>query len=1485
MNNNNSNKANYKRKSDGEGIDGSRGRFHKKRDHNRSHGGTGSERPAKKKLYGAGDSYVQFTLELSINVHHVVKDNRNLKDCLDDILAGKYNQFVQPVFTFTENTVENALLKFYEEDKRGALNMVKEHRSCSEEEAIAIIQSEYDKMSRDKRVATIEDKLFYDEMRRFYEKKLSYESDKLYICAEIKKMLKPEFLSMLSTFVGATDTYDGIKKIKEGWMNDPLKLLDNVKKTMSGENLAMDRTAEELAELKVTLVHAFNTAAQRESQSLSEYIIYFDKVVNNLKHCYGSNFAQVFDDALVVVRFISSLKNKGIEAYYKANSRLGTSVWPKDYEQAKTKVRTMEPEKYKKHEGTVASSMVFATYDNDSHSRSKRNTHVVKRDVKSVECYNCHEKGHYSRNCPARKRRPSESVNHVEEFMFMITNGDNEVSVDEVNNCKPQVVLMLDTGATVHVYSDEELVVNVRQVAGDVFDTAAGSFEVKNKAKCRITGHDVYYMPEGKVNILSFAMLRDAGLKMEYESAYDEFHVTMNGLKLVFERCGKLYKHVVNDDTFQKLYGVYPDNVLHDEVSLNKQELIKLKRTSTAMHNANISAHQLSEVIRTNVWKDSDEISRADVDKCIQVFGRDPSWERGRARLRHNAALNIPRTIPEIRHVTIYFDLMFLFGQTYFVLVTDKSSGSLLMTRHMKGMGADEVLENLEIAKNMLKTRKWEIIVAYSDSQSGVSKELLSTIGIVGEQLPAKTKVGEVEVQIRLLKERMRSMLSNLKYTLPLNWVKYLVTAATIQLNCMPKIIDGVWSTARETYYGVKPSLLDIEKLCFGDYIEVTKTDNVNDVEMRTRPGIALYPLLDDKKTWCVMTLDKMSDVKTRSYGTGKLQMTDDVVRRINDYGRNSKTIGGAITADQILLYTEFSKEVEREMFEMKIEGDDIFDIAQCFHISYKRGLQLYGEAEVIASVKKEIFDLIDQEVWLPVDYWLKADAASFLFLKDKLDKLTGKRIKLKCRHVISQLDSEDSYGFYDDIETRSPTPSWNVTTLLFAELAEKGYFSKVMDVPAAFLWAANPYGHIVILDEVTTKFALERKPEWAVFVRNGKMKVKLVRNQYGTKEAGRLWHELISKFLLEAGYAQNVLEPCLFVKQHGENQCGKTTILVYVDDLLVISSREEEVDSVQKLLTNRFGTGLVVSQLDEYDYLGLRISHDRDGRSICLSGDKYVEETLNSIAGSELDSSKTYQSPSSSDLFTLNEQSEALTPKEKGDFHSLVAKLMWIAMRVRLDILLPVCYLATKVHSPRKHELGKLRRVIGYLKFKPQVRLIVKGNDLFGESGTLNVWVDAAHAVHKPSMKSHIGVFASAGKGPILLKSIGAKRQTNSSTGSEMYALSFAVGLICGLVNFMKSYGVDIKRIVIHEDNQAVLNLVQGDKPMNDSSKHMEVQRLFVKERIKEHGMTIQYCKTTDMIADVLTKALCGATFGTLILMMGISDKESEHAIKKRRV
>jgi hypothetical protein len=57
----------------------------------------------------------------------------------------------------------------------------------------------------------------------------------------------------------------------------------------------------------------------------------------------------------------------------------------------------------------------------------------------------------------------------------------------------------------------------------------------------------------------------------------------------------------------------------------------------------------------------------------------------------------------------------------------------------------------------------------------------------------------------------------------------------------------------------------------------------------------------------------------------------------------------------------------------------------------------------------------------------------------------------------------------------------------------------------------------------------------------------------------------------------------------------------------------------------------------------------------------------------------------------------------------------------------------------------------------------------------------------------------------------------------------------------------------------------------MNDTSKHMEIQRLFIKEAIEQEKMTIVHYKSEDMLADVLTKAIIGKQFKKLIIKLGL--------------
>ena len=831
-----------------------------------------------------------------------------------------------------------------------------------------------------------------------------------------------------------------------------------------------------------------------------------------------------------------------------------------------------------------------------------------------------------------------------------------------------------------------------------------------------------------------------------------------------------------------------------------------------------------------------------------------------------NAKTSVP-TSPTICGVVLFFDIMFVLQQPYLIAVTDRTHGSLVLTKHLEARYAsDHILENLQKFDNLLKTRKWNIIQVWSDSETGITKDKLATIGLAGDQFPAGTKVGEVEVQVRLIKERIRSMLSTLLYVLPLLWVKYLVIAATIQLNCTYK--ESIKRSSREYFLGRKPALSDLEKTSFGALVEVVDAEKSNDVKARSRTGIALYPILDNAKSWVCMILETKHTVTSRSFKN--IKPDEDSIALINAYAKQGIAGTGAI-AEQILL--AFDNELE----DLNMAEEQIYqlhELARCYHISYKQAQKQFGEEMSYESAYNEISDIITKGCWNPIEYSSKKpDATSFLFMKDKRDKVNGDLIKLKCRHVFSKIHGTDE--LMSSIDTRSPTPSWNVASLLFAEMAEKSLCSQVMDVPGAFTWADNPNGHVMLLDATTTEIATDIKPEWKKFIHQGKIKVELVKNQYGTEEAALLWYDYLKNILEENEFVVNKIEPCLFtrVTKTAEGKSKKTVILVYVDDLLVIDEDIEGLDSVKAMLKAKFGDKVAVSEEGEYDYLGVRIIHDKITKTVKINSHQYVDNLLRSLE-SDMQDAKASDSPHAKDLFELNADSPKLSTGKSKLYHSVVAKLLWIAMRVRVDILMPVVYLASKVHCSTEHEFAKLAKVVGYIKKYPKVTLNIKGDELF-ENGILNIWVDASHAVHKPSMRSHIGVFMSAGKGPIMLKSIGAKRQTNSSTASEIYALSSAVSLICGAVNFLKSYGVTIKQIIIHEDNEAVLKLVKGTKPMNDLSKHLEIQRLFIKDTIEQEKITLVYCRSEDMLADVLTKAMTGVLFKKMIVKLGLENEE----------
>ena len=72
---------------------------------------------------------------------------------------------------------------------------------------------------------------------------------------------------------------------------------------------------------------------------------------------------------------------------------------------------------------------------------------------------------------------------------------------------------------------------------------------------------------------------------------------------------------------------------------------------------------------------------------------------------------------------------------------------------------------------------------------------------------------------------------------------------------------------------------------------------------------------------------------------------------------------------------------------------------------------------------------------------------------------------------------------------------------------------------------------------------------------------MKILKGLFDLKQAPRNWHNMLKELITSMGYQQCALDQCLFVRNSAGNQLNM--ILVYVDDLIVLSADDMHIDEV----------------------------------------------------------------------------------------------------------------------------------------------------------------------------------------------------------------------------------------------------------------------------------------------------------------------------------
>jgi len=164
-----------------------------------------------------------------------------------------------------------------------------------------------------------------------------------------------------------------------------------------------------------------------------------------------------------------------------------------------------------------------------------------------------------------------------------------------------------------------------------------------------------------------------------------------------------------------------------------------------------------------------------------------------------------------------------------------------------------------------------------------------------------------------------------------------------------------------------------------------------------------------------------------------------------------------------------------------------------------------------------------------------------------------GEIVRYKARLVakgFSQVPGRD----YDEVF--APVAAHTSIRTVMATAAKKGWVMDQLDIKTAFL------------NGILRKRVYMAQPEGYRTGAPGDA-CYLYKCVYGLKQAPRVWYQLLKSTLAEYGFVPSTADPCIFVRHlEGHLQC---ILLIYVDDMLAVTERQDEADAVKAQLKDRF--------------------------------------------------------------------------------------------------------------------------------------------------------------------------------------------------------------------------------------------------------------------------------------------------------------------------
>jgi hypothetical protein len=364
---------------------------------------------------------------------------------------------------------------------------------------------------------------------------------------------------------------------------------------------------------------------------------------------------------------------------------------------------------------------------------------------------------------------------------------------------------------------------------------------------------------------------------------------------------------------------------------------------------------------------------------------------------------------------------------------------------------------------------------------------------------------------------------------------------------------------------------------------------------------------------------------------------------------------------------------------------------------------------------------------------------------------------------------------------------------------------------------------------------------------KEGKGQVKqLQKSLYGLKQARCKWYDALTQALTDLCLCITQADLGIFHMEIGEHIL---IMGVHVDNCIITGSSADLIAEYKCKLHNKYA----LTDLGPIHWLlGIKIVHDHSAWTISLSQSSYIDSIL---AHFNLTNAKAQSTPMVPNSIYSKEDSPTdashATCMKKMPYREAIGSLMYTSIATCPDITFTISTLSQFLENLGEAHWDVVKHIFHYLAGTKDLQLTYGGeqHDLIGYMDA-----DGASQPHRHAISGHTFLIDS---GAVSWSSRKQELVMLSTAKAEyivaMHAAKEVIWLCCLIRELFPN---SLLPTTLFCDNQATLKLAIDDN-YHARTKHIDIQYHFICQVIKSNDITIIYCPTDDMTADILTKAL----------------------------